>query len=575
MLKSPNTLLVMLFMFLQIVSYSQRPSLRCKGADAGDDRYICPGGSAVIGTPGQPGYTYYWTPSTGLSNSNSPEPTASPSSTTTYTVLAVYNLLQNGDFEAGFTGFNTDYGMFPNGDGLCSTPGIWGSVAVSSNPSQYFAPWCVAANHTPNGNMALNVDGSCGTNRRVWYQTVTVTPNTNYYFYGWASALSQNSGNASVTPLLRVSVTGTNTTNIIQNFSVPGTTSNPCNQWHALSGTWNSGSSTTALIEIYDDNSTQQDNDFNLDDLIFTPCPITNSSTDNVTVNVGNYSSAMISPTGPIEECVHYEASQWLTLTTNLTSNIQWFDNGVPISGETNQSYVVNNNPSDCSNWPTCTGNITVKNTLDGCISNSVQIIRKNWSVPCYSLGNSPYQTPINYCKNQPGVIRQFPGLTSSNPPTYWWEVQDPFGNPATGVTIFPMYTTNNAATISFANYPYSTARIIPRAVENGCDNYWIPASTGVNYYTVSVDQNCRVASPLTNVVQLFPNPATNQVSVQANDVITKIEISSTTLPIFKIIGSNGTNLVKINTSTFKPGVYGCKVTTKKGVVSVKFVIEK
>ncbi len=62
-------------------------------ADAGPDKYICLGTSTTIGgTPPAGGgvepYTYSWSPATGLSNPNIGNPTASPTTTTTY-VLTV------------------------------------------------------------------------------------------------------------------------------------------------------------------------------------------------------------------------------------------------------------------------------------------------------------------------------------------------------------------------------------------------------------------------------------------------------------------------------------------------------
>jgi gliding motility-associated-like protein len=58
-------------------------------ADAGIDQSICTGFGVSIGNPatgGTPGYTYSWSPATGLSATNITSPNANPTVTTTYTV---------------------------------------------------------------------------------------------------------------------------------------------------------------------------------------------------------------------------------------------------------------------------------------------------------------------------------------------------------------------------------------------------------------------------------------------------------------------------------------------------------
>ena len=56
-------------------------------ADAGPDQTICTGSSTTLNASG--GLSYLWTPVTGLSNPNFPNPTASPTVTTTYTVEVI------------------------------------------------------------------------------------------------------------------------------------------------------------------------------------------------------------------------------------------------------------------------------------------------------------------------------------------------------------------------------------------------------------------------------------------------------------------------------------------------------
>ena len=57
-------------------------------ANAGADQAICSGSSVQVGTTGVVGIVYSWSPSTGLSNPNVAMPNASPSATTTYTLIA-------------------------------------------------------------------------------------------------------------------------------------------------------------------------------------------------------------------------------------------------------------------------------------------------------------------------------------------------------------------------------------------------------------------------------------------------------------------------------------------------------
>jgi gliding motility-associated-like protein len=60
--------------------------------NAGDDALLCAGGSVTIGgsptaSNGSPPFVYSWTPSTGLSDPASPNPTATPTTATTYIVM--------------------------------------------------------------------------------------------------------------------------------------------------------------------------------------------------------------------------------------------------------------------------------------------------------------------------------------------------------------------------------------------------------------------------------------------------------------------------------------------------------
>ncbi|MFN8358392.1 MAG: PKD domain-containing protein [Candidatus Kapaibacterium sp.] len=55
-------------------------------ANAGEDKSICIGESVEIGTPAEPGNSYSWSPTTGLTSPTTSQTIASPATTTTYTL---------------------------------------------------------------------------------------------------------------------------------------------------------------------------------------------------------------------------------------------------------------------------------------------------------------------------------------------------------------------------------------------------------------------------------------------------------------------------------------------------------
>lgn len=293
----------------------------------------------------------------------------------------------------------------------------------------------------------------------------------------------------------------------------------------------------------------------------------------------------IITPNGEITRCVQYETGPWLTLTTNLTSNIQWYENGNLINGATSSTY----SPTDCIGWPTCTSTITVKNTVTNCFSEPVQVTRKGFFSPQVYPSNNPlppYETPTSYCVGQGGPIRQAPSNTGT-PVTYWWEAYDQYGNPATGISISPMYTSSPSATITFPNYSYSTATIIAKAIDNSCNGAW--DGSWVMDYTINVEQNCRTSLlvsaakaeekdiSLSEVIKstIYPNPSSKSVNIVSNSNIKQIQIYDGIGNLKINLYGPGKNSIEIDVSTLKPGFYICKLYTEKRLETTKFIVER
>ncbi len=235
--------------------------------NAGNDTTICPGGTAQLFANG--GLSYNWSPSTGLSNPNIANPTASPTTTTTYTVTVTApsgNVVVNGDFSNGNTGFSSGYN---NNSNLVPA----GNFEITTNAANNH-PNFVGVDHTTGSGSFMAVNGSGTPNTDVWCQTVTVTPNTVYAFSTWVSTLAQPSNPAA----LQFSINGVQLGNI---FNAPSS----LNTWNQFFQTWNSGTNTTATICIVNQNTTTGGNDFGLDDITFSP---TCTATAQVTVTVNN-----------------------------------------------------------------------------------------------------------------------------------------------------------------------------------------------------------------------------------------------------------------------------------------------
>ena len=220
-------------------------------------------------------------PTTSLNNvSGTWSPTLNNTTTTTYTFTPnsssspATNLIVNGDFSSGNTGFSSDYQFFSS-VGVNGTQKAYGIVTAANSWFQFF-PACTGP--TPTSGNIMVVDGSTSNsgNDKVWGQTITVVPNQNYTFSYWLQTV------ATPNPAI-IDVT-------INGVSIATATAPSVNcQWAQYSYVWNSGSNTTAQIAMYDRVVISNGNDFAFDDISFTPnyvqCSV--STTLTITVNPG------------------------------------------------------------------------------------------------------------------------------------------------------------------------------------------------------------------------------------------------------------------------------------------------
>lgn len=220
-----------------------------------DTLAICRGESVQLSV--DPNYaTYRWQPVSGLSNPTIHNPVAVPQVITTYIVESIpatgQNLIINGDFSNGNSGFTSQYVYSP---GANPTQGVYGIFNDANDLSPNFFEHC--RDHTTGNGLMMVVDGSPIPNQEVWCQTVAIEAGKTYAFTTWLTSILQPNPAA-----LRFSINGQQ---IGQTF-IAGTQN--C-QWRQFYEVWESGSATEAEICIVNQNTNPNGNDFALDDFGF------------------------------------------------------------------------------------------------------------------------------------------------------------------------------------------------------------------------------------------------------------------------------------------------------------------
>ena len=173
------------------------------------------------------------------------------------------NVVVNGDFESGNSGFTSNYGYVANDPNPTIRTELWpeGYYSVWSKAKDLHYMWSDATKgHGGIGNFMI-VNGNTVNNIPVWTQTVSTTINTNYYFCAWLCSVHPTNP-----AQLSFSINGVNV------GSTYVASIDTVNHWDEFYATWNSGAITTATISIVNKNTIASGNDFGLDDISFVPC---------------------------------------------------------------------------------------------------------------------------------------------------------------------------------------------------------------------------------------------------------------------------------------------------------------
>ncbi len=159
------------------------------------------------------------------------------------------NLIVNGDFESGNTGFTSDYAYSA---GNIVAAGVYDIV---SDPSSVHGAATSYGDHTSGSGLMMAVNGSTTAGDITWSQTVSVLPGATYDFATYISSWTSGSPAA-----LIFAINGTT----IGALGAPSTTG----VWDLEFATWLSDT-TSATISIRNANTAFGGNDFALDDIYF------------------------------------------------------------------------------------------------------------------------------------------------------------------------------------------------------------------------------------------------------------------------------------------------------------------
>jgi hypothetical protein len=173
------------------------------------------------------------------------------------------NLVVNGGFEDGNTGFTSTY-LYVSvpGSSALYDPATYTVSAAGETPNSYHSSWASFGPYE--GDRMMIVNGATSTGEKVWAEAGLgpVTPNITYYFSFWIASVY------SVAPAkLSFSINNVN-------VGSPITASATVGDWQQFYVTWNSGTNTSVDLAEINLNIAFTGNDFALDKIVFDDIPV-------------------------------------------------------------------------------------------------------------------------------------------------------------------------------------------------------------------------------------------------------------------------------------------------------------
>jgi hypothetical protein len=272
------------------------------------------------------------------------------------------NLVTNGDFESGNTGFSTPLNYYT------SSPLNGGQYVITTNAASVHFAYKGTDHTSGTGNFMVINGPSIITN--VWCQTVSVQPNTYYRYSAWFNNVVDYA-NYPNTPNAYVELT-INGTTVSKNIRLP----DQPDAWVLLDTLWYSGSNTSITLCIKDTSTSGNGNDFSIDDVFFKKC-------DCAIISAGADTTIMAGDSAQLHASGGTSYS-WSPSTALSNSNIA----NPKASPSSTTQYVVTITNGSCIQRDTLviTVNSSTQTTCNNCDTN---LTINNGLVACYPFSNN------------------------------------------------------------------------------------------------------------------------------------------------------------------------------------------
>ena len=294
---------------------------------------------------------FLWSDNQSYENDSDLNPCVWTDQTTEYT-LQVYlvdetNLVENGDFEDGNTGFTSEYSFNP-GTGLGGLGQGWYNLDVVT-------PFLWTDCPSPDGIMMV-VNGATVPNVEVYCTEVDIDPDALYVF----SADVTNINNPP--PILQFSING-------QLLGQPFTGGAPCDQLEFYE-LWESDNSETATICIVNQSTVASGNDFSLDNISFFPVCLVEQS-----FNVELFEGEMeLIAQSDLLDCLNNETEIYSQIEPDGDYEYQW----TTINGN-----IINDDDDEYNIYVDSAGTYTlIATSEDGCILEQSYEIESEYENP-------------------------------------------------------------------------------------------------------------------------------------------------------------------------------------------------